>query len=420
MTVGPFDPVVLEADQQRRSRVLDWLASGLAAADPAEAVRRHVTSRQVASTPLAGKVAVLAVGKAAEAMAAGLGDQLGDRLDEGLLVTPAPVTPAPGFRSIVAGHPLPDAGSLEAGAAALELARSLGAGDTLVVLLSGGASALLEYPIDGITLTELVAVTDTLLRGGAAIDELNLVRRHLSAVKGGGLAAATAATVVTLALSDVVGSPPHVIGSGPTVSDPTYVEDARRVLRAHGIDPHVLSVAAAQTVGPRDFLVVGDGPRSAEAVAAAARADGLPAVVEPTPLTGDAATEARRCVAVRRPGVTVRAGETTVRVDGTGRGGRNQEAALAAAIELDGATDMLFAALATDGADGPTDAAGGLVDGATVGEARAAGLDAADHLRRHDSYAWLAGAGALLRTGPTGTNVGDIWILWRDQSAAER
>lgn len=420
MTAGPFDSAVLESDPERRRQVLDWLAAGLAAADPAEAVRRHVTPHQVAGTPLTGTVAVLAVGKASESMASALGERLRGRLDQGLLVTPAPVTPVPGFRSIVAGHPLPDVGSLEAGAAALELARSLGDGDTLVVLLSGGASALLEHPIDGVTLTELAHVTDTLLRGGASIDELNLVRRHLSAVKGGGLAAATAATVVTLALSDVVGSSPHVIGSGPTVPDPSDVGDARQVLRAHGMDQHLLSGARSKTVAPGDFLVVGDGPGSAEAVAAAARASGLRAEAEPAPLTGDAATEARRCVSVRRPGVTVWAGETTVRVDGNGRGGRNQEAALAAAIELDGATDVLFAALATDGVDGPTDAAGGLVDGATAGVARAAGLDADDHLRRHDSHPWLAGAGALLRTGPTGTNVGDIWILWRDQSAAEK
>ena len=281
----------------------------------------------------------------------------------------------------------------------------------------------------GVALPDLQATVDALLSCGADIKELNAVRKHLSAVKGGRLAqAADPAWLFTLILSDVVGNPLDVIASGPSVPDPTTFADALDVLDRYGLRSRVpeaivehLQAGQAATIDetPKTpyarqvVFIVGDGATAADGAAAAARQAGLPAIVATTTMAGDARTEALRCLATAGPGVTVFAGETTVNVAGRGHGGRNQEAALAAAQQLAGDPSTVFATLGTDGVDGPTEAAGAMVDGETISRGMERGLDADRYLADNDSGTYLQATGDLLVTGPTGTNVGDVWIVWR-------
>ncbi len=329
-----------------------------------------------------------------------------------------------GVRMIESSHPVPDERSIVAGDAVLDLCASLGARDRLLYLLSGGTSALVESLRPGVTLADLAATTSVLLTAGATIDEMNAVRTAISAVKGGGVARAAApADVVTLAISDVVGDDPAVIGSGPT-THPVSI-DPRSVVRRHqladALPASVLGylddppVEAAPEAG--DYEVMAGGRHAAAAAVATARAHGLRAKARTAPLTGLATEEVEDAIAVfdRAPAldVLVLTGETTVVVRGDGRGGRNQQAALAAAILLDGRTDVVFLAAGTDGIDGPTDAAGAVVDGTTAGRGRASQDDPVAALAANDSATWLDAVGARLITGPTGTNVGDLWILAR-------
>lgn len=358
---------------------------------------------------------------------------------EAMAVAPrgAAVPPAP-FEQFVGGHPVPDEGSVAAGRRALEIASAATADDRLVVLLSGGASALLAAPVEGVRLDEKRAATDTLLRAGADIYALNTVRKHLSRVKGGRLAAAAGGPSATFAVSDVVGDDLSVIGSGPTVADPTSYADALRVIDrcssrrsmpaavvrwlergARGEVPDTpkpgdprLSRAQALVVASRLDALAG-ARRAAEAL-------GYAVAVHAAPVTGEARVSARGFLAAAldlacrlpRPACVLAAGETTVRVTGSGRGGRNQELALALARSLVEIGPAAVASLGTDGIDGPTDAAGAIVDSTTISRAAAVRLgDPEDFLDRNDSYTFLRGIGDLVFTGPTGTNVGDLQIL---------
>lgn len=385
---------------------------------------------------------VAAAGKAAPAMLEAFLARHGDRVAGGVLASPGASPVAPRIAAFAAGHPVPTAASEAAAAAVLALARQLEAHDTLVVLLSGGASALLAAPAPALTLDDKIAVTRALLSRGASIDQLNAVRKHISAIKGGRLAAATRAALVTLALSDVVApveDDPSTIGSGPTVADPTTWADAVGALEACGLAIDDLPAALrrhlagglagriADTPKPGDpafarsaFHVVGSRREAMAAAAAAAAGAGLTVAVIDTPVTGEARVAAPRWLdrvfalagARPRPCCVIASGETTVRVAGSGRGGRNQEFALAAALDLAarGAAATVLA-LATDGIDGPTDAAGAVVDETTVGRAATAGAPAPDvALAANDSYSFLARTGDLLRTGPTRTNVGDLYV----------
>lgn len=350
--------------------------------------------------------------------------------------------PAHLVEAIAAGHPVPTRGSVVAGERALALATTLGAHDRLVVLLSGGASSLLARPAPGISLEDKVAATGLLLRGGAAIDDLNAVRKHLSSIKGGHLAAATQAETLTLALSDVVGpieDDPSVVGSGPTVADPTTYEAALRVLERCGAIGRVPSAArrhleagaagrAVETPKPGDprlarsgWRLVGGRRDAMSAAAAIADARGYDAVVIDEPVVGEAriagpalVEHARsRAAGRRRPCCVIASGETTVRVTGTGRGGRNQELVLGAVPALaDWAEAVTMASVGTDGRDGPTDAAGAVADASTAMRARRAGLaPVIDWLADNNAYAFFDALGDLVRTGPTGTNVADLQVL---------
>jgi glycerate-2-kinase len=385
---------------------------------------------------------VLACGKAAVAMARAFHEVAGSPA-AGLAIAREPGDLPPPWRVLVGGHPLPTEASAAAGRAALELVARVPGDAELVVLLSGGASALSTAPLPGLAPEDLRAITDLLLRSGAEIGELNCVRKHLAAASGGRLAeAATARAIVALVLSDVLDDDLATIGSGPFAADPTTFADAVQVLRRRAIWSAAPAAVRAQLErGLRGELAETPKPGSPvfarvrhhvaannavalSAAAAHARALGLfcPEVAT-APLRGEARDVgrelARRARApdaprdARRDTLWVHGGETTVTVRGTGRGGRCQELALGAALALSGERGVTLLAAGTDGSDGPTDAAGAFADGETVARGHAAGVDAADALRRNDAYDFFAREGGLFRTGPTGTNALDVVLVLR-------
>ena len=422
-----------EALRRRAERIF---TAGVEAADPVASTARAL-GELGPFFPGEGRLAVLAVGKAAFGMAGAVGGVLDDaaRAADVLLVTHDEAERLGRFEALRSGHPLPDERGLAAAREVERRAAELGAGDLALVLISGGASALLPAPAPGIGLDDKLETTRQLLRGGATIHELNAVRKHLSTTKGGGLLRQLRpARVVTLALSDVIDDDPSVIGSGPTAPDPSTFEDALAVLvRCDALETCPPPVRARFEAGIRGELeetprpgdaifdaavyrIVGGNRTSVEAMAAAC---GERVEVEPEPLEGEA-REVGAMLAGRFASAVPRAwvagGETTVTVRGAGKGGRNQELALAFALEaarglLADRHDWVFLAAGTDGRDGPTDAAGAIVDASTVARSQRAGVDPLVALADNDSYRTLAAAGALLRTGATGTNVADLVVF---------
>ena len=394
------------------------------------------------------RVRLLAVGKAAGGMAAAAADALGPQLDGGLVIAPAidgalPAIPGiPGFDVVAGGHPVPTAASEAAGRRALALATSPTAADRLLVLLSGGASALMAVPVPPITLEDKQRTTERLLREGADIHALNTVRKHLSAIKGGHLAAAAPAPCLTLAISDVVGDDLSVIGSGPTVGDVSTFRDACDVLRRFGgLDAYPARVAAHLTRGldggmadrptperlrlaKSEAIVIGGRATAMSGAADEARLRGFRVITIDEPVVGEARAaaeayardiRARAADGQRGPLCIISSGETTVHVTGSGKGGRNQEMALALA-GLDAAAlpadrPWALASAGTDGIDGPTDATGAVVDATTAGRAARAHLVPRTFLDDNNAYAFFVALGDLIHTGPTGTNVGDIQII---------
>jgi glycerate 2-kinase len=426
------------------------LKAGLDAADPRRLVRAHLRRRgdTVHIAGLShrrgrGRLVLIAAGKAASVMAAAAEQALGNALDEALAVDTAATVPLARTRRLLAGHPLPDERGLAAAAEVEAMAGGLGRDDLLLVLLSGGASALLPAPVAGVSLADKAALTRLLLRAGASIHELNAVRKHLSRLKGGGLArAASPARLSCLVLSDVVGDDLSTIASGPTVADPTSYADALAVVRRRGVLEEAPAAVrehleagvrgdAAETPKPADPVfarvttrVIGSNRLSVQAAAREARRRGLRPIVLTTRLEGEAREAARvlvavlrECVESGRPGrppvCLLAGGETTVTVRGDGRGGRNQEMALAAAEPLAAfAMPALLASLATDGMDGVGGAAGGIADDTSLARATALGLaPPAAFLDANDSAGFLAPLRDLIVTGPTGTNVIDLTVL---------
>ncbi|MEO7271906.1 MAG: DUF4147 domain-containing protein [Vicinamibacterales bacterium] len=386
---------------------------------------------------------VVAAGKASWPMASAFAERYPSGIVEGLIAGPKVSDAVPaGFTWCPAGHPDPNDASVEAGRRALAMAAQARGDRTLVVLLSGGASALLAMPAAGLTLAEKMATTRAVMQAGAAIDELNCVRKHLSAIKGGQLGAA-ADRVLTLAISDVhgpVADDPSVIGSGPTVPDPTTYADALSIVRrvsaegGRGVSEAAVRHLERGTRGLEPETIKPGDPRLAEAqlhiignrltaIAGARRAAadlGYEVVVLPGATHGEARDAARLFFDTAAPFVAratgplcvLAAGETTVRVTGSGRGGRNQEFALALAGTLAAtARPMLAASVGTDGIDGPTDAAGAVVDRTTMRRARDEGRDPNACLADNDAYAFFRPLGDLITWGPTGTNVGDLHVL---------
>jgi hydroxypyruvate reductase len=327
------------------------------------------------------------------------------------------------------GHPIPNQRSIEAGRAALELASKATPDDVLICLISGGGSALACAPVEGVDLDDLQRLNAQLLASGAGIEEINALRRQVDKLKGGGLAAGTRAQVVALVLSDVMGNAVQHVASGPTALDVQNPEDPLAVQRKYSID---LPAAASRRTGLRKIgqttaadgrvrnFVIGDVQTAARAALAQAEAEGFQGSLIDVKMRGEArqigmqmgsrladlASNARS-----RPFCLIGAGETTVSLQGKGRGGRNQEMALAAVETLTGAAEALLITLATDGEDGPTDAAGAVVTGETLRRGRELGLQVEEHLAENNSYSYFDALGDLLRTGPTGTNVSDLVLL---------
>lgn len=391
-----------------------------------------------------GRTLVIAVGKAAAEMAAIAARRLA-RPAEGLIVTrqdhllPEIAMPR-GFEVIAAGHPVPDAGSVAAAERALGLAAELGAQDQLLVLLSGGGSAMLAAPAAGLTLDDKRAVTRDLLASGATIAEINCVRKHLSRIKGGRLAvAAGRAQVATLIISDVPGDDPSLVASGPTIADPTTLARAREIVGKYRIvapaavaralaDPaNETPSADALGLAGSEVRVLARARDALAGAAALAGSLGYEAILLGDDLEAEArhlgaghAALARRLSAEGGPPrLLLSGGETTVSVaESGGRGGRNLEYLLGLAIALDGAMGISAIACDTDGIDGRSDAAGAIVLPDTLARARASGLDPADHLERNDSHAFFAALGDLVITGPTRTNVNDFRAILIDGGAA--
>jgi glycerate 2-kinase len=385
-----------------------------------------------AAWPAGTAISLLAVGKAASAMAHACFELHGGL--KGVVIGSHGDAPA-GLRWIEGAHPVPDIRSERAARAALALASHCAPNERLVVVVSGGASSLMALAADGVAFADKQAVIARLLAQGADITALNCVRKHLSAIKGGRLAQACRAPLEAWLLSDVVGDDPSVIGSGPTVPDPTTFGDALDVLDRFGgraaypapVVGHLEGgVAGRIEETPKrqadlarvTTRVIGSASRALDAAAAVARARGFEVVRRPTPITGEARVAAADHVAwIRhtlgvpgRPVCVLASGETTVRVNGQGRGGRNQEFALSAAMAIERAS-WCAASLGTDGVDGPTDAAGAWVDGLTLERARRLGLDPMAYLHDNDSWSFFRRVGGHITTGPTDTNVGDIQIV---------
>jgi len=416
------------------------LDAALAAAEPGRTVRRFLSMEDgrvrvgdEAFEPR--RVFVLAVGKASGPMARAAGELLGETLSGGLCVIKAGhEEPPEPFETVVASHPEPDERSGRAAERVEEFLEELEDGDLLLVLISGGASALLADAAPGISLEDLKQLTGALLRSGAAIGEINTVRKHVSTLKGGNLVRRAApAQVVALLLSDVVGDEPSSIGSGPTAPDPTKLEDARRVLERYEIKPpqsvtdHLDKGHETPKPGDEAFekltnLIVGGSRLTAEAAAEKARELGYDPLLLSTHVTGEAQAAGSLHAAIVKeilesgnplspPCAIVSGGEATVVVRGEGTGGPNQEFALALAVELEGIEGWAALAVDTDGNDGPTDAAGGLVTGQTATIIRENGVDPAEALDENDAYRALEAGDALVCTGSTGTNVNDLRVV---------
>lgn len=437
--------------QRLRDDAMAIFKAALAAASANEAVKRHL--HRTATELHAGKaryalastkhIVLVAIGKAAAQMAEAVEECAGNRLTRGIIVTKhGHVAEYTGQCQVIeSGHPIPDENSLRAGQAVLALLAGLGVHDLLIVAVSGGASSLLCAPVDGITLAAKQQTTDLLLRAGADIYELNAVRKHLSRLKGGNLAArAIPAHVLSLLLSDVVGDPLDVIGSGLTAPDSSTFARAIEVLLKREVLQRVprevrehLEKGARheidETPKPGDPLfenvtntIVGSSRQALEAASSEAKRRGYAPLILSSRIQGEAREAARLHADIlwetitsgnplHPPACILSGGETTVTVRGKGKGGRNQEFALAAAVAINGARNVLCLAGGTDGTDGPTDAAGALADGDTIQRAENLGLSAADYLARNDSYNFFDALGDLIKTGPTGTNVMDVNLM---------
>ena len=434
----------------RRVHARTIFAAGVAAADPGRCVHQAlaVAGGELRCGPLRfplnaiSSLRLVGAGKAAAAMAAAAESILGDRIDCGAINTKyGHALPLARVETFEAGHPVPDQAGVAGARRQLALLAGL-APDALVLgLFSGGGSALLPAPAEGLTLAEKQETTRLLLACGATIDEINALRKHLSAIKGGLLARAAApARIVALMLSDVIGDPLDTIASGPTHPDATTFGDCLAIVDRydlrHQLPSSVLQHLEAGARGKRpetpkpgdpcfactESLVIGNSRLAIDAAAHKARALGYEVLVLTSRLQGEARQAAAALVAIAqeiaetdrpiaRPACLIAGGETTVTLRNDGKGGRNQELALAAALQLNGWPAITLLSGGTDGTDGPTDAAGALADGQTLSRARAEGLNARAFLDRHDSYPFFAALDDLVITGPTGTNVMDLQIV---------
>lgn len=389
--------------EHRRSTLTRLLLSALAGVEPERLTREGLVGEDTSSAT------IIAIGKAAAAMCRGAAQADGSAT--GICVTDTEGAVPAGIELVVSDHPVPGQRSFEAGRRVLEVARE--ATGRVVALISGGGSSLCEQPLDGIPERFVSTVNQDLLTAGAPIDVVNLVRSHISEIKNGGVARIARVPVDTYVISDVCGADPAVVASGPTIARPPDPDAALAALERYGIEvPNGIRRAIARGAGhipsPGDVQVLADGQTAARQLEVAARTEGHTAVAVDDWLQGDVTAVLDRFLSRAGTGITVAAGEPEVDVAGPGRGGRNTHAALLASRRI-ADTGAIFAAFATDGVDGSSNSAGAIVDGTTTER----GGDPHRTLARSDSGSYLAATGDLIETGPTGTNVSDLWVLWR-------
>jgi hydroxypyruvate reductase len=443
-------PIRIDYPDTRINSILkDLINAAVNAADPRQALRGVLTRKgsQLKVADISydlsrfGRIVCVGAGKASGQMAVALEQVLGEKLEGGIvIVKDGYEAPCKKVRILEAGHPVPDQRSIKATKQILSLVHSLSQRDLLIVLLSGGASSMLCAPSAGLTLAGKQRTTQLLLRSGATIQEINVVRKHLSAIKGGHLVQATPANILTFIISDVLGDDLATIGSGPTVPDSSTFQDAADILKHYKIWTKVpvavqrhlkkgLASAIPDTLKPtrkralrNRHIILANNHHAIARVAREARQLKLKPFILPMPLQGEAKEIgsilgglARDLVEfgnpVRPPACLIAGGEPTVTVKGKGKGGRAQECVLAAAKELAGLQNVFVAGFGTDGTDGPTDVAGALVDGKTPERASKKGLDISRLLDNHDSYHFFKRVGGHIITGPTGTNVNDIYLI---------
>jgi hydroxypyruvate reductase len=441
----------LNSDLKKKTRQI--FEAGLRAVDPREAVNKFLAvegnmlriGEQELNLDSFRSIFVIGAGKGSALMAQAVEEILGDRIDGGIVIVKyGYVAPLQRIRLVEAGHPTPDENGWRATQELVGLVERLDTRDLVLLVLSGGGSALLPMPVTGISLEEKMMATNLLLKSGVPIQEMNAVRKHLSQVKGGQLARLVhPAMLVSLILSDVVGDPLDVIASGPTVGDPSTFQHCGDILdryelwqdlptsvRLHlqeGVEGRVPETPKPddQVFANTHSILVGTNLQALEAAATAAQGLGYSSLILSSMIQGDTGEAARFHTALAheiirsgnplpRPACLISGGETTVVVRGKGKGGRNQEFALVAAMDLDGAEGVCLLCGGTDGTDGPTDAAGAVVDGETVARALAKGLDPREFLARNDSYHFFERLDDLVMTGPTNTNVMDLRIVLID------
>ena len=390
---------------------------------------------------------VIGTGKAVLPMALGVRDVLESRISAGYLIAKHTQEELQGrlgseFTVKLGSHPVPSQKSIESTQEMVDFLENTGVNDLVICLISGGGSALMSLPYQGISTEDMQEVSRQMLFSGASINEMNTVRKHLDRVKGGGLARMVyPAKLVTLVLSDVLGDPLDVIASGPATADPTTFVEALAILGKYHLEDKVPASILnhlemghngdiPETVKQGDAClqdtktyIIGSLPIAAEAASVQARACGYDTQILTTKLEGEASQVGQELAGkleamvkgegtLQKPACLIAGGETTVTVHGKGKGGRNQETALSAALALQGIEDCMFISLATDGEDGPTDAAGAYVDGYTIAKGQELGLDAHDYLARNDAYSYLEKTGSLIKIGPTGTNVNDLVLMF--------
>jgi glycerate 2-kinase len=435
--------------KEPQRKILDIFYKSVEAVDPYRAVsaKRDQILALVREKRLE-KICLVGFGKAAVPMAKALLDNAGDIDTSGILITKYGHVGSESFDENIlvceAGHPVPDESGYKSTQKALGLLQNADSKTLVVFLISGGGSALLTSPCEGITLKEKQMVTDLLLKAGANIKELNTIRKHISAVKGGRLAeVAHPASCMSLILSDVIGDPLDAIASGPTVPDPTTYGQACSIINKYDLAGRIPErvmehlnkgekgvISETPKHGAPAFhgtqnIIVASNTLAIEAAKKAAEAAGYKTTVLSTELSGEASDAARYLVRSARefkkamaPGekaCLIAGGETTVTVKGEGKGGRNTEMALVFGMEIDGETGIEFMSAGTDGQDGPTDAAGAIADGNLVSGAVRLGVDPKDFLVRNDSYNFFAKTGGLIISGPTGTNVMDIQVIFLEK-----
>ena len=387
----------------------------------------RAVKRSLANARLRDEIILIGIGKASWTMAKAATEVLDQRIVSGAIVTKYGHSEGslPGIKIFEAGHPLPDSNTLKATEKILEITRQAGKDQTILFLVSGGGSALFEKPAHRLPIRFLSDITSRLLLSGADISELNTVRKHLSSVKGGRFAVhCMPAAIFQITLSDVLGDRPDMIASGPAVPDPSTSGEALAVIKKYKIplSPEIESALRSETPKSLDnvsFEIAGNVTGLCRAAKIATEKRGYISEIVTDKLDGEAklagymaaeraldelgkSAEAKRCL--------IWGGETTVKVKGSGKGGRSQEVALAAAEKISGSGNIVILSAGSDGTDGPTDAAGGIVDGLTWGKIRSVSYDPVEMLENNDSYNALELAGALLKTGPTGTNVNDLVI----------